>query len=108
MLLQHWLALLPVDDGALLGIHQATLIMTLWLIETPEQSLNNHTLSLSPLPAILPIFWRNLDQSTLLSRLPSSALPAKRDGVTWVMSREDCHGEETDQHQGRQGRNLRL
>ena len=35
VLLGDWLALLPVDDGALLGIHQTTLIMTLRLIETP-------------------------------------------------------------------------
>ena len=38
VLLPYRLALLPVDDGALLGIHQATLITTLRLIETPEQS----------------------------------------------------------------------
>ena len=35
VLLGDWLALLPVDDGALLGVHQATLIMALWLIKAP-------------------------------------------------------------------------
>jgi hypothetical protein len=82
VLLTCRLALLPVDDGALLGIHQATLITALRLIETPDKKLKDPILPFSPLPAILPVFWSNLYQSTLLSRLSSSALPAKRDGVT--------------------------
>jgi len=52
VLLGDWLALLPVDDGALLGIHQATLIMALRLIEAS---------------GILSVLRSHLDQVTLLS-----------------------------------------
>ena len=98
MLLPYRLALLPVDDGALLGIHLATLSTTFRLIETPDKKLKDPIFPFPPLPAILPVFWSNLDQSTFLSSLPSSALPTKRDGVTWVMSREDWKREKEDQH----------
>ena len=48
VLRHHWLALLPVDDGALLGVHQSTFVTTLWLIET---SLRKESLALvTPLP----------------------------------------------------------